>query len=301
MTSPIRVLYVIGKGRSGSTLFDRLLGGLQGAVSTGELWKLWQRGVLGQEPCGCGTRLLDCEFWAPVLGPPLRGQAEHIEALRAKELRWGRLPWLINGRHSPGYLELAETFAELYRRIQQQSGANVIIDSSKWPLHPGLLGDVPGVEPYAVLLLRHPYAVAHSWQRKKKYHGSSTQQWMKQFPAWHSGLSWSLRAEVSHMMLRRLGDRALWMRYEDLMASPKTQLERVRALLKLDASLDYVQGHTVQLGLDHTVGGNPNRFDDGAIKLRADTEWREHLVNRDRQQLRLITAATRRRFGYRDR
>ena len=103
------------------------------------------------------------------------------------------------------------------------------------------------------------------------------------------------------MMLRRLGERALWLRYEDLMASPKVQLERVRSLLDLDASLDYVQGHTVQLGLDHTVGGNPNRFDDGEIELRADTEWREHLGKRDRQQLRLITAATRRRFGYRDR
>ena len=40
----VRVLYIGGWGRSGSTLLDRVLGQVPGVVSLGEVRELWQRG-----------------------------------------------------------------------------------------------------------------------------------------------------------------------------------------------------------------------------------------------------------------
>lgn len=63
---PVRLLYLAGIGRSGSTLLERLLGEVPGVCSLGEVTHLWRRGVLRNERCGCGTPFLDCPFWRKV-------------------------------------------------------------------------------------------------------------------------------------------------------------------------------------------------------------------------------------------
>ena len=300
MSQKIKVLYVIGKGRSGSTLLDRMLGELDGYISTGELWKIWKRGVLEGEPCGCGETLVDCEFWRPILGNALQTHvASDLEDLRAEGMQWRQLPRLLMGQPSPAYKEAAKHFSALYQRIASQTGAKVIVDSSKWPLHPGLWGHIDEVEPYAVLLLRHPYAVAHSWQRRKKYHGSKTQQWMRQFPPWHSGLSWAVRAEVSQYVLSRLNESSLWIRYEDLIERPQVQLQKITSVLGEPVlRFPFMDGQKITFHRHHTVGGNPNRFESGVVELRTDNEWEQAMNPRDKQLLRLLTRRSRHRFGY---
>ena len=55
MTRPdVRVAYIAGAGRSGSTLLAMMLGTLPGWVSVGELRHLWARGVEENQLCGCG-------------------------------------------------------------------------------------------------------------------------------------------------------------------------------------------------------------------------------------------------------
>src|SRR5437870_4438917 len=62
---PVRVLYIGGCGRSGSTLLDRMLGQVPGVCSLGELTHLW-RGLLDNAECGCGAPIRDCPFWRAV-------------------------------------------------------------------------------------------------------------------------------------------------------------------------------------------------------------------------------------------
>ena len=47
---PVRVLFIGGLGRSGSTLLDRMLGRLDDVWSVGELVHLWERGRLAGHP-----------------------------------------------------------------------------------------------------------------------------------------------------------------------------------------------------------------------------------------------------------
>src|SRR5215471_1503195 len=62
----LRVVYLGGLGRSGSTLVERLLGELPGVCAVGEVVHLWERGVVEGERCGCGLAFADCGFWAKV-------------------------------------------------------------------------------------------------------------------------------------------------------------------------------------------------------------------------------------------
>ena len=62
----MRVVFIGGSGRSGSTLIERLLGRLPGVCNVGEVAFLWERGLQRGELCGCGLALLECPFWCEV-------------------------------------------------------------------------------------------------------------------------------------------------------------------------------------------------------------------------------------------
>ena len=79
----VKVLYIMGWGRSGSTIMDNLLGGIDGFFSVGELGYLWERGLVEGRRCGCGRLLRDCEVWSEVLregfGAALGGEVDPEE------------------------------------------------------------------------------------------------------------------------------------------------------------------------------------------------------------------------------
>ena len=67
MPEQVRVLYVGGTGRSGSTVVANALGGLDDAVSVGEVRFLWERGIVQNRLCSCGEPFATCPFWNEVL------------------------------------------------------------------------------------------------------------------------------------------------------------------------------------------------------------------------------------------
>src|SRR5687768_409663 len=67
MTERVKVLFILGWARSGSTLLDQILGTEEGFFSTGELRWIWLRGLVQQRNCGCGRRVVECPFWTAVL------------------------------------------------------------------------------------------------------------------------------------------------------------------------------------------------------------------------------------------
>ena len=62
------VVFVAGTGRTGSTLVGNLLGSALGAVSIGEVRRIWSRGVPQDWACGCEELIHTCRFGTAVLG-----------------------------------------------------------------------------------------------------------------------------------------------------------------------------------------------------------------------------------------
>ena len=65
-TSPLRIIYIVGAGRSGSTVLDTVLGNHPDAVSVGELSNLHRSGWVNNEFCACGEPADGCGFWNEV-------------------------------------------------------------------------------------------------------------------------------------------------------------------------------------------------------------------------------------------
>jgi hypothetical protein len=134
----VKVLYIAGSGRSGSTILDRILGQLDGFFSAGELCNLWDRGLLAHRKCGCGVPVDQCPTWTGILATGFGRQLDQADATRVIALRRG---W-VRVRHIPKVLathwrppgdgdELLAVLGRLYGAVQEHTGCRVIVDSSK--------------------------------------------------------------------------------------------------------------------------------------------------------------------------
>lgn len=310
-TPPVPVLFIMGKGRSGSTLLDNVLGQVPGVFSTGELVHLWDWGLRRRVRCGCGADVLDCEVWGPALASSvdIRSRARDADRIEAiwhdyhAVARWARFPQLVRRRGPDGWPALdryATVARALYAALRDVTGADVLVDSSKTPLNPAALGLVDGIAGSAVHLVRDPRAVGFSWQRTKAWSDRDDGGTMPRYGALHTTASWTLRNLTAEVVLRRWPpERTARVRYEDLCADPRATLGRLLDLVGLgDRPLPLGDDRTVMLEPTHTVGGNPGRMTRGEIEIRPDRDWEDGIDPWSRRVLTFATTPLRRRYGY---
>jgi len=302
----IKVLYIAGSGRSGSTILDRILGQYDGFFAAGELCNLFSRGLVARRRCGCGIPIPDCPTWSGILkeafGDVAALDAERLAAHSARQLRPRRLLSVARAhwsRRAPGTAEHQAVLAAVYRAVWRQTGCRVIVDSSKSPIYATLLAAIPGVEVHVVHLVRDPRATAFSFLRTKALPDFGDDRQMITQPPLVSARRWALWQTASELLWRRSG-RYLYLRYEDFTRAPRAAVEEILALVGEDpAGSPFTDDRTVRLGATHSVSGNPNRFGTGDTAIRADDEWKRRMRAADRRKVTLATWPLLLRYGYR--
>lgn len=294
----IKVLYIGGSSRTGSTLFDRLLGQIDGFCSVGELRHIWERGLGENQLCGCGTPLKECEFWHAVVDEAFGGlqyvNMKEIWDLQRSVDRWWHIPQILLSRKTSRFNERLERYKEilspLYRAIQKISGCSVIVDSSKYPSHGIILNSMPEIDLYPIHLVRDSRAVAFSWQKK----------WLKPEITWKREpmpnynpfvcASEYIVMNLSLQIFRKINDRYFFLYYEDLANNPQEMVAQTLSKLQLAfPGPKFIDNHTIFLNPNHTVSGNPMRFKQGVIEVRPDTDW---IMNMKRSHRSLVTVLT---------
>jgi len=293
---PIKVLFIGGYGRSGSTLLDRVLGGVDGLCSAGELRHIFREGHVENRLCGCGSPFRECPFWREVTALAFGGMesfdARAILELQGRVDRWwraGRLAARSAPRRPNTELEsYRATLRRLYEAIAGVSGARLIVDSSKDVSHGyALRGIGEPLELYVLHLVRDSRAVAHSWQRKKFNPGSGDD--MNRYGLVRTSAEWTAINALTALHAP-LGARYRMLRYHDFVADPRAAVSSVLEFVGEPTEHVRISARrTVDLGEDHTVAGNPIRFRRGEIEVRRDDEWRERMPRRSKA---LVTALT---------
>jgi hypothetical protein len=283
-----------------------VLAGVDGCVAVGELRYLWQRGMVEDRLCGCGTAFSQCPFWREVMrlattetGPI---DPHRMITLQERGTRVRHLPatFLRRARGRARLAEYPATLAAVVRAIAQVGAAHTVVDSSKLPPYGAILREAPGVDLRVVHLVRDPRATAFSWGQKKNLPDLGTAAVMQQQGAWRAAALWDTWNVAAEALGRSLGDRYLRVRYEDLMADPATILRDVLAVMgQPDASVPLVGGtRRATLVPSHTVAGNPDRFHAGDVELSSDDRWKTGLSRRDRLAVTAVAAPLMLRYGY---
>jgi hypothetical protein len=306
--SKVKILYIGGYSRSGSTMLLRLLGRVGGAFSVGEMWDLWQRSFTENQLCGCGKTFKSCEFWTQVITDAFGGfdqvDVEGMNALRSSVQ--GRMalpalafPFLRTASYKRHLAEYAGVLNQIYQSIRRVSDCRLIVDSSKVPPYAFLLSELPNVELHIVHLVRDSRATAFSWQRKKlrpEIHWKTA--YMDQYSPFRSATEWGIMNTMLQLSQIR-GANYRRVRYEDLVARPRETLLQIGAHVGEDWSdVNFLGRDVVQLGVDHTVSGNPDRFNQGTLKIKPDMEWKQKMAWRQKAVVTSITWPLLLRYGY---
>ena len=308
-TARARVLFIGGWGRSGSTLLDRALGQLPGFVSVGELRELWHRGCLENRPCGCEEPFDRCPFWRAVGeaafgGWPSAGCGELARLRDELDRPWSvplTLAGGVGGSPRRSVQRYTVALGRVYRAIQQTSSARVVVDSSKLPSHAFLLRRIPSIDLRVVHLVRDSRGVSFSWQKWVKKRASSGEgDYLYRFDPVSASVRWMLYNGMTHA-LGPLGTPYLFVRYEDLVADPRKELERILRFVgteDLRSELGFIEGAEMRLEPNHTVDGNPMRFLRGSVAVRSDEEWKAKMARRDRRTVTAMTFPLLLKYGY---
>jgi hypothetical protein len=303
----MKVLYIAGTGRSGSTLIARILGAVDGFAAVGEVRYLWERGIQQDRLCGCGAAFSECPLWVRVLARSLDGEpseeAAHSLARQQRVTRVRSLPKLLAHRDRNRLVldELgphADRLRRLYQAIALETSCRVVVDSSKLPLYGLLLEAIEGIELHVLHLLRDPRATAYSWSRPKHLPDRPGLS-METLTPTRSATLWSVWNSVVAGWGARHPDRYLRLRYEDVMAEPLASVEQVLAMVgERGLDLPFTTDGRVVLSPAHIVAGNPDRMHHGEIALRLDAEWASQMARRDRWTVNTLTAPWLHRYGY---
>ena len=300
----VKVLFIAGGGRSGSTILHNIMGQIDGFAGVGELRYVWGRAALKDQSCGCGVRFSGCGFWRDVLkrafgGLDRREAREMFELTESFRIR--NLPLMaIPPTRRRELMRLAPYVArlgKLYSAIQEISGCQVIVDSSKNPSYGYLLGQVEGVEPHYLHFIRDAPPVAHSWGKHKDFEPGVP---MARKDAVASAMQWMARNLTAEVFLPR--DTARWRqwRYEDFIARPRDHVASLMPWLGApDAGLPFTSPHDVRIDRpNHSVFGNSVRFEQGTVALRSDERWRTDMNRADRLKVASVAWPLRLRYGY---
>lgn len=304
----MRVLFLGGLGRSGTTLVERVLGELPGTCALGEVVHLWRRDVRDDERCGCGLRFSGCDFWTAV-GETAFGGWRYVDTYRVLALqraveRTRHIPWLaaprLSGDRGALVTEYADYYARVYAAAAAVTGATLVVDSSKHAALAFCLRWARSLDLRVVHVVRDPRGVAYSWTKSVPRPETDGTAEMTRYQPARSALLWNAH-NAAFSLLGRRGVPVHRIRYEEFVAEPVRAIRELADFAGLDltgADLSFVDGAHADLGTGHSAAGNPMRFTVGRVPLCRDDAWRAALPARQRRLVGALTAPLLSKYGY---
>jgi Sulfotransferase family len=300
-------LYVMGRGHSGSTILDILVGASASVESLGELTSGLKHYETGGH-CACGALVRECPFWDEVRRRFEVQGFNWIAFCRAGRRQTSVGRWLgtrLARADHPGRRQLATQTQAFARAVAETSGKPHLLDSNKETARGlFLLRYLP--EARVIHLVRDPRGVlrSHYWRVAEgrdfrfmnRLHRPGAMG-----PVWLAvaALSWTVGNILCEAALRVAPRRVLKLRYEDLRADPASALRRIEAAFGLplaDVVAKIAADEAFPVG--HNVGGNHIRHE-GAVRFNPRAEKERPPLPRWTEALTfLLCWPLMRRYGY---
>ena len=153
------IVYIMGTGRSGTTILEVMLSASDEACSVGELTHIFRDGFGQNSVCACGRPFDHCELWGQVEKRLLYSALRVRQAAALfKDIDWHKgFLKLIFCSISPKKLDsYTRTNMELYKAVSDVSDKKVIVDSSKYPARALMLNRIYGKAVKTICLTRSP-------------------------------------------------------------------------------------------------------------------------------------------------
>lgn len=283
----ISVIYIIGAGKSGSTVLDTILGNHPEIESVGELARLPQNAWINGEYCSCGQPGNTCPFWTEVMHEwtKIVGGEEINALIKAQSYYEGHLGLYRLKRDRTSRNQRLSNYISythaIFKAIRTVSGCHFIVDSSKIPSRAYSLSLIPDIDLYLIHMVRDIRGVSWSLGKSfKKNVEKGIEKDKKGFPKWRSSITWIVQNSLSEIVIHQLpNNKSIIVRYEDLMNDSHKELDRIGNLTGIDFQymIDLISTQKPLL-FGHTIAGNRLRMNEHLF-LRFDEDWKNFEVS----------------------
>jgi Sulfotransferase family len=171
-TPTIKIIYIAGYGRSGTTLMSIALGQHPAILGAGEVTELSRHAWADNTYCSCGQPLQGCSFWSAVVGRWLpSSQQAFLLNYRKHQLHFENQLIMramdLGVSKKASFAQYARNTEDLFRHVVSSAGKSIIVDSSKMPSRAHALARMAGLDVHVVHMVRDGRGVA--WSLAKSY------------------------------------------------------------------------------------------------------------------------------------
>jgi len=245
------VIYILGHGRSGSTLLDIVLSSSNGNVSLGQFNGLEKSFQMDGCHCGCGEKIRNCRRWKHAfeyldsMDDGTRSKLfssayfekgkrfkQMINSMFYKETREGNVCTISVRAHD----KLLSTIAD---------GDGWLVDSSKNVNRLIALLQSNTVDVVTVFLVRDVISVARSKGKVKSERRSGMLV---------SSLSWAFQNLISAVLYQRIRSAKICLYYDGLVSNPNATLDSIFKLAGIASKCEII--FPIKMESVHMISGN---------------------------------------------
>ncbi len=258
------ILYIMGTGRSGTTILEILLSNTPGVSGVGEVTHIFKDGFINDEICSCGEPASICEQWSAVR-KACNWQDSELSLLNQLfvDVAWHtHFPKVALGLISSEKKKLfLETNDCLFRATASVTNSNAVVDSSKYAGRALELARAFPGKTKIICLTRSPAGLVSAFQKT-----DAAEQKPKSLLG--TFLYYAYTMACFRIVAWLLGDRLLRVRYEDMITSPQQTLNKIESWAGIDLSnTKNILKEKQWLEAGHIVTGNRLRRQ-GRVKFR---------------------------------
>ena len=267
----IKVIYIVGCGRSGTTIMDILLGNHVGLLSVGELIHAhdnWNEDKL----CSCGANLKKCDVWGDVGVEFFEYNSENSYyniIKRQKDIeKQSSIVKHIFGFYPKSVVQNYHSYVYgVFEMLKKKSSSSQIIDSSKSIGRCLLLLKNKKLNVKVIHLVRDPRGVYLSFQKKTIVTPTKS--------IFSLSFYWLIVNFLAEILRLKYGkNKVLRIRYEDLVTNSDVTLKEIQKFLCIDLSdVNKKIKNKIPMQRGHLASGNRLKNQDKPIVLQPDLEW----------------------------
>lgn len=262
------LIYIIGAGRSGTTVLDIMLGNVNGSISLGEINRFFKRNGI---PPKREKESKVYNFWINLKDQMLGSGFNDMLYLQKLSQQNEYHLAFIKSIFKKCNTEYVNAIVEQYDFIGQNTSQNVLIESSKYPVRALNLSNYLDSDQFQIkyiYLKKDPEKVVKSFQKKNLEQPSKGF-----FMANLYYLIVNILCGITIRILKSKGHRVSTLRYEDLISTPK------ETLLKLGSDIDEDYSELIRkliikepLNTGYVFDGNRIRLKETLILRDSDTK-----------------------------
>ncbi len=303
--SRIKVVYIAGYGRSGTTLMSIALGQHPAILGAGEIHELTRSAWADNTFCSCGNALQECPYWSDVVQRWLSSERTHqLEDYKKLQLRFENFLVMQGARLGPANGPRFDGFArkteDLFRLITSISGKGVVVDSSKLPGRALALMRMRVFDVYVVHMVRDGRGVA--WSLMKGYKRdvkAGLQRELRPKSIVRTSLRWAMVNLAAESLQQIAGPaRYVRVRYEDFTENPAAEMNRIGDMIGVDLrNIGAALTDGMAMDPHHQIAGNRLRMN-ASVRMEKDESWRSQMPASNKRAFGWLCGWLLKRYDY---